>query len=217
MVAASRSPRIKICGITRPEDAAVVLALGVDAIGLVFYGASPRAVTPAHAKQIARAVGPFVSVTGLFVNADVSTINEVLEHVPLQVLQFHGEESAEFCEQFHLPWIKALRMSPDANLNVAFQTYRKAAGILLDTYKPGVQGGTGEVFDWHLAAQKNLPQRGDLPVILAGGLTAANVSEAIDTVHPYAVDVSGGVESEPGKKDPLKMAGFVEAVRRGRK
>lgn len=213
MATAFQSPRIKVCGITRPEDAAVALDLGVDAIGLVFYAASPRAVSPAQAKQIVRAVGPFVSVTGLFVNADASMVKDVLQQVPLQVLQFHGEESAEFCTQFHRPWIKALRVGSDTRLAHALEPYQGATGILFDTYKPGVQGGTGEVFDWNLVARKNLPSLGDMPVILAGGLNAGNVSEAIQKVHPYAVDVSGGVESEPGKKDPQKMAGFVEAVK----
>lgn len=217
MVPASQFPRIKICGITRPEDAAVALALGVDAIGLVFYPASPRAVTPMQAKQIARTAGPFITVTGLFVNADASVINEVLQQVPLQVLQFHGEESAEFCAQFHRPWIKALRVNPGLSFTHALQTYRNAAGILFDTYKPGVQGGTGDVFDWNLVTREKLPAIGDMPIILAGGLNPRNVSDAVNIVHPYAVDVSGGVESEPGKKDPQKMAAFVEAVKRGSK
>lgn len=214
MVTASQSPRIKICGITRPEDAAAALALGVDAIGLVFYAASPRAVTLVKAKQIARTAGPFVTVTGLFVNADASVVNDVLQQVPLQALQFHGEESAEFCAQFHRPWIKALRISPEISLVDSMQAYRNATAILFDTYKSGVPGGTGDVFDWNLVARKNLSAVGDVPVILAGGLNTGNVSEAIQRVHPYAVDVSGGVESEPGKKDPDKMAAFVEAVRR---
>jgi len=217
MVTASQSPRIKICGITRPEDAALALALGVDAIGLVFFAASSRAVTLAQAKQIVRTVGPFVTVTGLFVNADVSLVNDVLQQVPLQVLQFHGEESAEYCAQFHRPWIKALRVAPDIRLMDSLQAYRNATAILFDTYKPGVQGGTGDVFDWNLVTREKLSALGDMPIILAGGLNAGNVAEAIQRVNPYAVDVSGGVESEPGKKDPQKMAKFVEAVRRSSK
>lgn len=212
-VAAFLSPRIKICGITRKEDALVALALGVDAIGLVFYAASPRAVTLLQAKEIARVAGPFVSVTGLFVNADASVVNEVLEQVPLQVLQFHGEESAEFCAQFHRPWIKALRVSPDINLMHSLQAFRDATAILLDTYKPGVQGGTGDVFDWNLVTREKLSAVTDLPIILAGGLSASNVSKAVSMVHPYGVDVSGGVESEPGQKDAQKMTEFVNAVR----
>jgi phosphoribosylanthranilate isomerase len=213
IVTALPSPRIKICGITLPEDAMVARDLGVDAIGLVFYAASPRAVTLAQAKQIARVAGPFVSVTGLFVNAEASVVEGILQQVPLHVLQFHGEEPAEFCAQFHRPWIKALRMSPDINLEKSLQNYQGASGILFDTYKAGVQGGTGEVFDWGLLVEKSLSTAGNLPVVLAGGLNAGNVTEAIRAVRPYAVDVSGGVESQLGKKDPKMMADFVDAVR----
>lgn len=206
------APRVKICGITRSSDAAAALALGVDAIGLVFYAASPRAVTLPQAQQIAKVVGPFVSVTGLFVNADTAMVNKVLQEVPLQVLQFHGDEPADFCAQFGRPWIKAVRVKAGVNVVAALQEYRDAAGILFDTYKSGVQGGTGEVFDWNLVSRQVIAAD-NMSIILAGGLNAANVSEAVRCVRPYAVDVSGGVESEPGKKDPQKMAEFVNAAK----
>jgi phosphoribosylanthranilate isomerase len=202
------TPRIKICGITQVADAEAAVGLGVQAIGLVFYAGSPRAVAPAQAYAIARAVGPFVTVTGLFVNATMDDINAVLQQVPLQLLQFHGDESPEFCQQFQRPWIKALRMAPEVNLPAELQRYRHASGILLDSYKPGVAGGTGETFDW-----KRVQLQHDMALVLAGGLNPQNVAEAIRMVRPYAVDVSGGVESEAGKKNHGKMRAFVEAVR----
>jgi len=199
--------RIKICGITRVSDAETALALGVDAIGLVFYGKSPRSIAVSDASDIARAVGPFVTVTGLFVDAVDAEIQTILQRVPLHVLQFHGDETPEFCQQFRRPWIKAIRMAEQVDLEQESQRYARASGILLDSYKPGVPGGTGECFDWTRAASS---QR--LPVVLAGGLTAQNVAAAIRAVRPYAVDVSGGVESAPGHKDAEKMRAFVDAV-----
>jgi phosphoribosylanthranilate isomerase len=201
------TPRIKICGITQMVDAVVAVELGVHALGLVFYASSPRVVTIAQVWEIAKAVGPFVTVTGLFVNATSNEVDAVLQQVPLHVLQFHGDESPEFCQQFQRPWIKALRMAPEMNLSAELQRYQHASAILLDSYKPGVAGGTGETFDW-----KRVQSSRDMPLILAGGLNPQNVAEAIRVVHPYAVDVSGGVESEPGKKDHGKMRAFVEAV-----
>ena len=202
------STRIKICGITNVNDATNAIALGVDAIGLVFYASSPRAVSIVQAREIAQVVGPFVTVVGLFVDASANQVNEVLQHVSLHLLQFHGDESAEFCKQFHRPWIKALRMKAGIDLPKAVDPFKAANGILLDSYKAGVPGGTGETFNW-----SDVPKNLSLPVVLAGGLNADNVREAIQRVHPYAVDVSGGVESEPGKKDFKKMQTFVDRVR----
>lgn len=199
---------IKVCGITSVADALNAVKLGVDAIGLVFYEPSPRAISIPVARNIVHAVGPFVTTVGLFVNADKCVIEETLRQVPLHVLQFHGDESPEFCKQFRRPWIKALRMKPGVNMQSAVLEYIEADAILFDSYKEGVPGGTGEKFAWSELPEKILP-----PIIVAGGLNAANVSAAIKMVAPYAVDVSGGVESEPGKKDLLKMKAFVDAVK----
>jgi phosphoribosylanthranilate isomerase len=200
--------RIKICGITREEDALAVVASGADAIGLVFYSASPRAVTIDQAAAIAALVPPFVSVVALFVDEPVASIERILKSVPIDLIQFHGNEPAEFCRQFGRPWIKALRVRPTLDLAQVCQRYRGARGVLLDSWQPGVPGGTGTAFDWHLA-QAQLP----LPVVLAGGLHALNVGDAIRLLSPSAVDVSGGVESAPGIKDAGKIRQFIAAVR----
>jgi len=200
--------RIKICGITRPEDALTAVACGADAIGLVFYANSPRAVSIAQAKDIAGVVPPFVSVVALFVNESAAVINSVLEAVPIDVIQFHGDESAEFCQQFKRPFIKAIRVRPELDLAAACKDYAAGRGILLDAWQQGVPGGTGKSFDWQLALV-DLP----LPVILAGGLNELNVEQAIGLLHPAAVDVSGGVELSPGIKDAAKIEQFIAAVR----
>lgn len=200
--------RVKICGLTCPEDAVSAAEAGTDAIGLVFYPPSPRYVSNlALAKDIACSVGPFVSVVGLFVNADVAYIEDCLNSVPLNVLQFHGSESEDFCRQFHRPYIKALAVKDDVNIVAAIESYSSAQGILLDTYKPGVPGGTGETFNWD-----KVPQGMNCPMILAGGLNPSNVAESIKQVRPYAVDVSGGVESAPGKKDADKIREFIRCA-----
>ncbi|MBE9539199.1 MAG: phosphoribosylanthranilate isomerase [Proteobacteria bacterium] len=199
--------RIKICGITRPEDALTAVACGADAIGLVFYGKSSRAVTIEQAAQIASVVPPFVSIVALFVDESELEINNILASVPVDTIQFHGDESPEFCARFRRPYIKALRMRPDLDLPGACEAYAGSRGILLDTWREGVPGGTGKSFDWQLA-RLDLP----LPVILAGGLNAENVAGAIKILHPAAVDVSGGVELTPGVKDPGKIAKFIAAV-----
>jgi phosphoribosylanthranilate isomerase len=202
------STRIKICGITRDEDVDAAVNAGADAIGLVFYPKSPRAVSLDQAERLARRVPPFVTVVGLFVDAQASDIESVLRRVPLGLLQFHGDESPEFCAQFCNPWIKALRMHPKASLEKSCESYASAQGILLDAWKEGVPGGTGETFDWSRVAQ-DLP----LPVVLAGGLNSGNVGAAIAQVQPAAVDVSGGVESAPGIKSAVKIQEFVTAAR----
>lgn len=201
--------RIKICGITSVEDALAAADAGADALGLVFYPASPRAVTLAQARQIALAVGPFVSVTGLFVDADPEFVQSVLAQVPLQLLQFHGDESVAYCESFRRPYMKALRMRPELDVKAAVAAYPSASGVLLDAYRPGVPGGTGETFDW-----ARVPQGMSTPLILAGGLTPVNVAESIAITRVYGVDVSGGVESAPGKKDHSKLTAFINNARR---
>ncbi len=200
--------RSKICGITRIEDALAAAEAGADAIGLVFYAKSPRAVTAVQAREIVAALPPFVTTVGLFVNASRCELNEILEVVPLDLLQFHGDETPADCEGYHRPWIKALRVRPGDDLEAACKLYHGARGILLDTFVAGVPGGTGEAFDWSL-----VPEHLSKPIILAGGLSARNVSEAIAQVRPYAVDVSGGVEAAKGIKDHDKILAFMAAVK----
>ena len=200
--------RIKICGITSVEDALAATRLGADAIGLVFYPPSPRYVEVEQAAEIAAALPPFVTTVALFVNADEQTIADVVSRVRIDLIQFHGNECKDYCGLHQRPYIKAVRMSDDVDLDKQLNDFSQARGLLLDTYKAGVPGGTGEQFNWdrvpaHLADK----------IILAGGLTPENVKDAVVQVHPYAVDVSGGVESAPGKKDTEKMARFIEAVR----
>ncbi|VVP67008.1 N-(5'-phosphoribosyl)anthranilate isomerase [Pseudomonas fluorescens] len=200
--------RSKICGITRIEDALAAAEAGADAIGFVFYAKSPRAVDVRQARDIIQALPPFLTTVGLFVNASRCELNEILEVVPLDLLQFHGDETPSDCEGYHRPWIKALRVRPGDDLEAACQHYAQASGILLDTYVAGVPGGTGEAFDWSL-----VPERLSKPVILAGGLSPDNVAQAIARVRPYAVDVSGGVEQAKGIKDAAKIEAFLRAVR----
>lgn len=202
--------RSKICGITRIEDALAAAEAGADAIGLVFYANSPRAVSVQQAREIIAALPPFVTTVGLFVNASRCEINEILEAVPLDMLQFHGDETPADCEGYNRPWVKALRVRPGDDLETSCRLYAKASGILLDTYVAGVPGGTGEAFDWSL-----VPARLSKPIILAGGLSPQNVAQAIAQVRPYAVDVSGGVEQAKGIKDAAKIEAFIGAVRQG--
>jgi phosphoribosylanthranilate isomerase len=200
--------RVKICGITRVEDGLAAVAAGADAIGLVFYPPSPRCVAIDQAAAIARAMPAFVSVTALFVNAEAEFIREVLAQAPIDLLQFHGQECPEYCAGFGRPYIRALSMQPGLDLLEQQRRFASARGLLLDSYKPGVPGGTGETFDWHLIPKALAGQ-----IILAGGLTAENVAQAIAEVKPYAVDVSGGVEAAKGIKDSAKIARFMTAVR----
>ena len=200
--------RSKICGITRIEDALVAAEAGADAIGLVFYDKSPRAVDVRQARAILAALPPFVTSVGLFVNASRCFIGEVLDAVPLDVLQFHGDETPEQCEGHGRPWFKALRVRPGDDLHAEARRFAGARAILLDAYVPGVPGGTGERFDWSL-----IPTDLPMPLILAGGLTPDNVTEAIASVRPYGVDVSGGVEAAKGIKDAAKVAAFIRSVR----
>jgi phosphoribosylanthranilate isomerase len=199
--------RSKICGITRVEDALAAVAAGADAIGLVFYAKSPRAVSPEQAAAIVQALPPFVTSVGLFVNMPRDQLQALLRQVPLDLLQFHGDESPADCEGYGRPYIKALRVRPDEDLAATIANYSGARGILLDTFVEGVPGGTGATFDWSL-----VPSDIAKPIILAGGLEASNVAAAIRQVRPYAVDVSGGVEASKGIKDANKIRVFVQAV-----
>jgi phosphoribosylanthranilate isomerase len=200
--------RIKICGITRPEDARVAVDSGADAIGLVFYDKSPRCLDAERAARIAAVVPPFVTVVALFVDELAANIARILDHVPVDLIQFHGDEDAAFCQQFGRPWIKAVRVKSGMDLRHSCLAYRGARGILLDNWEAGIPGGTGRSFDWSLA-ESALP----LPVVLAGGLNEGNVAAAMARVGPAAVDVSGGVERSPGVKDAGKLRRFVAAVR----
>jgi phosphoribosylanthranilate isomerase len=200
--------RIKICGITSVDDALCAAQLGADAIGMVFYSKSPRFVSIEQAREIAFSVGPFVTTVGLFVDETQANIESILERVPLQLLQFHGNESADFCEKFSRPYIKALRMQEGLDLERAIKEHLNAVGILLDAYRPGVPGGTGETFDWD-----RVPKQCVKPIIVAGGLHPDNVADAVKVTQAYAVDVSGGVEKAPGKKDANKISAFISNAR----
>ena len=200
--------RSKICGITRVEDALAAAAAGADAIGLVFYAKSPRAVSVEQAQQIIAALPPFVTTVGLFVDMPRPELQQILAQVPLDLLQFHGDESVEQCEGYGRPYIKALRVKAGDDIAAQMAQYPSASGVLLDTFVEGVPGGTGLAFDWSLVPAE-LPK----PVILAGGLTPDNVAAAIDRVRPYAVDISGGVESAKGLKDADKVRAFIRAAR----
>jgi phosphoribosylanthranilate isomerase len=199
--------RVKICGITRPEDARAAVALGADAIGLVFHAPSPRCVSVEQAWEIARIVPPFVTLVGLFVNESKLTVRRVMEAVPIQLLQFHGEEEESFCRSFHAPYIKAARMRPGFDLVKYAASHSAAQGLLLDADAEGY-GGAGKTFDWSL-----IPPRLSLPIILAGGLNPGNVVEAVRAVRPWAVDVSSGVEAAKGIKDAEKIAAFIAGVK----
>lgn len=201
--------RIKICGITRPEDGLVAAQLGADAVGLVFYPSSPRAVSIEQAQAVVAALPPFVSVVGLFVDAEEAAIRDVLGAVSIDVLQFHGDECPAECGIYNRPYIKAVAMREGLNVAAYADTYPDAAGILLDTYHKDVKGGSGESFDW-----SRFPTDIKKPLILAGGLMPDNVVEAVARTHPYAVDVSSGVEVNKGIKDPEKMANFIRGVQR---
>lgn len=200
--------RIKICGITRPRDGLAAAQAGADAIGLVFYAASPRHVAIPLASEISAALPPFVSRVGLFVNASVEDVRTVLETVPLDLLQFHGDERPNFCKQFNKPYIKAINVKPGMDLLQYASLYSEASGLLFDSFVEGASGGSGISFNWDL-----IPTKLTLPIILSGGLKPENVAAAIRQVRPWAVDVSSGVESAKGIKDVQKIAAFIKEVR----
>ncbi len=199
--------RVKICGLTRREDVQEAARLGADALGFVFYAKSPRAVNVEQAAALVRAVPAFVTTVGLFVDPTEEEVRAVLEWVPLDLLQFHGDEPPVFCSRFGRPYLKAVRVQPGVDLVQYAAAYRESAGLLLDAYVPGVPGGTGQRFDWDL-----IPEVLPLPIVLAGGLEPDNVADAIARVRPWAVDVSGGVEAAKGIKDHARMAAFIGAV-----
>jgi len=205
--------RVKICGITRADDALAAAAMGVDAIGLVFYDQSPRNIEIETAATICRQLPAFVTTVALFLDADQSLVNEVLAHVPVEVLQFHGAEDPAYCERFARPYIKALGMGALNREGLISQSkaYKNARGLLLDSHKPGAAGGTGETFDWNSIPALNKP------VILAGGLTVNNVAEAVNRVHPWAVDVSSGVEVDKGIKSVELMSAFMQEIENANK
>jgi phosphoribosylanthranilate isomerase len=199
---------VKICGITRVEDALVAARAGAHAIGLIFYSKSPRLVADAIAAEVVRTLPPFVTPVALFVDPDAAEVRRVIAGVRPQLLQFHGDETAEFCAGFGLPYIKAVRVRPGVDLLQYAQQYRAAKGLLLDAFVEGNHGGTGAAFDWAL-----IPRDFPLPLILAGGLDPGNVGEAVRRVRPWAVDVSSGVEASKGIKDAAKVAAFIRGVR----
>ena len=196
--------KVKICGFTEAENAREAAIAGVDAVGLVFYDKSPRNVDILRAQEIIEALPPFVNRVGFFVNANPSFVDEVLCEVPLDTLQFHGDESLLDCSQYQMPFIKSLRVKPETNVLQVADEFSSASAILLDSFNPSAYGGTGEAFDWSLACVDI-----SLPIILAGGLNETNVSAAISQVKPYAVDASSGVESAPGVKDIDKIVAFI--------
>ncbi len=196
--------RVKICGITRLQDALFAAAAGADSLGFVFYEKSPRHVSAAQAAALCAALPPFVTSVGLFVDAPAEFVDSVLALAPLDLLQFHGDESPEYCASFGKPYIKAVRVTRGTDLLKCAADFATARGLLLDAYVPGVPGGTGESFDWNL-----IPPQLPKPVILSGGLTPANVAEAVRQVRPWAVDVSSGVEASKGIKDTDLIAQFI--------
>ena len=200
--------RIKICGLRDPGHARIAAAAGADAIGLVFYGPSPRFVQAQEAAAVAAALPPYVMAVGLFVNATEEEIRRTLQLVRLDMLQFQGDEPPEFCARFGVPYVRAVRMEEGTDLLEYATRFHGARALLLDAHEPGTPGGTGKTFDWN-AIPKSLP----IPIILSGGLTPANVASAVRAVQPWAVDVSSGVEAARGSKDPRKIVEFIRSVR----
>ena len=204
---------IKICGITESKDAEYAVELNVDAIGLVFYSKSPRAVS---AKLLPRILGDLVgavSVVALFVDPSKDQVNEVLDYGLVDLIQFHGNESEEFCSSFNKPYIKAIHIRDETLSSMTMKKYSSAKYLLLDTYSEKAPGGTGEIFDWSIAS--DMIAKTDQQIVLAGGLTPSNVETAVRSVNPFGVDVSSGVELSPGKKDMAKLRTFVQGARRG--
>ena len=201
--------RVKVCGITSIEDAQWLCQTGVNAIGLVFYKKSPRHVTVQQAIEICRAIPPFVSIVGLFVNKPAVEVEAILAQVPLDLLQFHGAEAVDYCSQFSRPYIKAVPMQGLTDFSAYADQYPNAKGFLVDSHAPDSVGGTGKTFDW-----TQVPQNYPKPIILAGGLRAENIAAAIEMTNVYAVDVSSGVESSPGQKDKQKVEKFMQEVKR---
>jgi phosphoribosylanthranilate isomerase len=202
------SVRVKVCGITRCEDAKAAVQLGVDAIGFVFWPKSARYIDPGTAGQIVAQIPPFICAVGVYVDPDLGWVEKTIKAAKLNLLQFHGDESPEFCDQFSQPYIKAIRVKQDTDLLQYAERYKTAKGLLLDTYAADMPGGTGHAFDWRL-----IPQYLPLPLILSGGLDSSNVSMAIKQTRPWAVDVSSGVEAAKGIKDEKKIFAFMQGVK----
>jgi len=201
--------RVKICGIREALHGVVAADAGADAIGLVFYRESPRYVTPGAAANVVAMLPPFVTSVGLFVDATEGKIHDTLASVRLDMLQFHGDEAPDFCASFGLPYIRAVAMKEGTDLLEWAGRFSSARALLVDAHVPGIPGGTGQTFDWS-AIPRDLP----IPLIVSGGLDAQNVGDAIRAVHPWAVDVSSGVEASRGSKDPRKIVDFIRSVRR---
>ena len=200
--------RVKICGIREPEHARIAAEAGADAIGLNFYGPSPRYVEIAQAAAVVAALPPYVMAVGLFVDASELEVRRVLDSVRLDLLQFQGDEPAGFCERFGVPYVRAVRMEQGTDLVEYAGRFSRAKALLLDAHVPGQPGGTGRTFDW-----RGIPRDLPIPVILSGGLTVENVARAVREVKPWAVDVSSGVETGRGSKDPRKIVDFIRSVR----
>ena len=201
--------RIKFCGLTRQQDVQHAVALGIDALGFVFVEKSARNLDVDSAARMINEVPPFVNRVGLFMNAQASEVEHVLKHARLNLLQFHGDEEEDFCKQFNMPYLKAVPMASTVSAADFCQEFSSATGFVLDSHAQGQMGGSGKKFSWD-----EIPNNLNKPVILAGGLTIENVAEAISVVHPYAVDVSSGIETSKGIKDPAKMEQFIKEVHR---
>jgi phosphoribosylanthranilate isomerase len=204
--------RVKICGFTQVNEAVIAAELGVDAIGLVFYPPSPRHVSIDQAIKIVSALPAFVTVVALFVDEKESAIRQVMSNVSIDCLQFHGDEQADECRIYHKPYMKAIRMKETVDVAKIAEQYHDASALLLDAYHSGIKGGSGQRFNWDL-----IPEKCSLPVVLAGGLDQNNVKQAIQSVKPYALDVSSGVELDKGVKDVAKMAAFIQEINEGDK
>lgn len=202
--------RVKICGITRAEDALAAARLGADAVGLIFYPPSPRGVDIDMARNVRRVLPPFVTVVGVFVDPDAGLLERAIRDVSLDLIQFHGNEPPEFCESCKRPYLKAVRMREGVDLHALARRYAGARALMLDSFEAGKHGGTGKTFDWSL-----IPKDLKLPFILAGGLTPENVASAVSAISPFAVDANGGVEASPGIKDHAKIEAFIREVNRG--
>jgi|TARA_B110000211_G_scaffold118263_1_gene136962 phosphoribosylanthranilate isomerase len=199
--------RIKICGLTRDQDVQTAVSEGADALGFVLYEPSPRAVTAEQAAQLIKHSPAFVTTVALFVNETATEISRALDICSFDLLQFHGDESPEFCRQFNRPYMKAIRVRSADDIHRAVQQYPDAKALLLDAYVENLPGGTGQAFDWRLIPELSVPW------VLAGGLNATNVADAVNQVRPFAVDVSGGVEASKGIKDKQKIKDFISEVR----
>jgi len=199
--------RVKICGLTREQDVQAAVAAGADALGFVLYEPSPRYVSAQRAGQLLAATPAFVSTVGLFVDAEPEFVKAALDLAPFDLLQFHGDESPEYCRSFSRPYMKAVRVRSEQDIQEAIENYPDAAALLLDAYVENLPGGTGQAFDWRL-----IPEM-DIPWVLAGGLTPENVADAVNQVKPYAVDISGGVEQAKGIKDREKIQKFISEIR----